>query len=159
MGLRRHFVATGYIYEPETDRFLLIQHKKLGKWLAPGGHLLEGEEPHVGALREVREEIGCEGSIVELLNAPQVGTSAVPQLPAPFCILAETIPANPREDEHVHIDFIYVVAIAPSATLQLSAAEVAHARWYALVEIDDLDTYENVKQVCRAIHRAAGGQV
>jgi 8-oxo-dGTP pyrophosphatase MutT (NUDIX family) len=155
MGLRRHYVATGYIYDQETARFLLIQHKKLGKWLAPGGHLLEGEEPHAGALREVLEEIGCEGRIVDLLDVPQVGVPAIPQLPAPFCILAETIPAGPREDEHVHIDFIYVVEIAPAAVLSLSAAEVVHARWIAAEEIDGLETFENVKQVCRAIHNAA----
>ena len=49
MGLRSHYVATGYIYDKDTARFLLIQHKKLGKWLAPGGHLEDGEEPHTGA--------------------------------------------------------------------------------------------------------------
>src|SRR6267154_1476348 len=59
--VRSHYVATGYIYDRKNKHFLLIEHKKLGVWLAPGGHLEEGEEPHQGALREVREEIGLEG--------------------------------------------------------------------------------------------------
>lgn len=155
MTLHSHYVATGYIYDKGTARFLLIQHRKLGKWLAPGGHLQEGEEPHAGALREVQEEIGCEGRIVNLLDVPRVGSPAIPQLPAPFCILAETIPANPRDDEHIHIDFIYAVEIDPAAVLNVSEAEIVHARWVTIREIEQLDTYENVKQVCRAISRVS----
>ncbi len=151
MGLPGHYVATGYIYDKESARFLLVQHKKLGKWLAPGGHLEPGEEPHAGALREVWEEIGRGGRITALLAVPRVDTPAVPQLPAPFCILAETIPANEREGEHIHIDFIYVVELLPAEGFKLSEAEISHARWFSLAEIDGLDTYENVKQVCRAI--------
>ena len=159
MGLYSHYVATGYIYDKESARFLLIQHKKLGKWLAPGGHLETGEEPHAGALREVWEEIGQGGRVIDVLVAPQVDTPAVPQLPAPFCILAETIPAGPRDGEHIHIDFIYVIEIDPTKELKLSDAEISHARWFELREIDELDTYENVKQVCRAISRSINDRV
>ena len=158
MGLPSHYVATGYIYDQERDSFLLIQHKKLGKWLAPGGHLEPGEEPHAGALREVWEEIGQGGQILELLAEPEVDTPAVPQLPAPFCVLAETIPAGPRDDEHIHIDFVYAVSIDAQGELKLSAAEIEHARWFESGEIDALDTYENVKHVCRAISSVASTQ-
>jgi 8-oxo-dGTP pyrophosphatase MutT (NUDIX family) len=154
MSLHSHYVATGYIYDQETARFLLIQHRKLGKWLAPGGHLEEGEQPHVGALREVWEEIGREGRIIQVLDTPQVSTSSVPQLPAPFCILAETIPAGTHDKEHIHIDFIYVITIDPAETLHLSDSEVTRAQWFTVEEIDQLDTYENVQSVCRAIYRS-----
>jgi 8-oxo-dGTP diphosphatase len=155
MGLRSHYVATGYIYDQDRARFLLIQHKKLGKWLAPGGHLEEGEEPHAGALREVWEEIGREGRVLDLLATPEVDTPTVPQLPSPFCLLAETIPAGPRDGEHIHLDFVYVIEIDPTASLNVSEAEIERAQWFALEEIDALDTYENVKRVCRAISRSA----
>lgn len=151
MELRSHYVATGYIYDKNADIFLLVQHKKLGKWLAPGGHLLEGEKPHTGALREVAEEIGIEGQILDLLSFPQVATPAVAQLPAPFCILHEPIPANARDEEHMHIDFVYVVEVNPTDALRLCNAEVERAKWFSAEEIAGLDTYENVRQVCRAI--------
>jgi 8-oxo-dGTP pyrophosphatase MutT (NUDIX family) len=154
MGLRSHYVSTGYIYDQKSARFLLIQHKKLGVWLAPGGHLKVGEEPHAGALREVWEEIGQEAQIIDLLATPQVATPTVPQLPAPFCVLSELIPAGPHDGEHIHIDFVYVVEIDPNAELNLSEAEVSHAHWFTADEIDTLDTYENVKQVCRVISRS-----
>jgi 8-oxo-dGTP pyrophosphatase MutT (NUDIX family) len=155
MSVRSHYVATGYVYDQEATRFLLVQHRKLGKWLAPGGHLEEGEQPHLGALREVQEEIGCQGRILDVLTTPQVATPSVPQLPAPFCILAETIPASPREGEHIHLDFIYVVEIDAGAGFQLSEAEIERLQWFTLAEIEELDTFENVRQVCRAIDSLA----
>lgn len=158
MGLRCHYVATGYIYDSQNDRFLLIYHKKLRKWLAPGGHLNEGEEPHEGALREVLEETGQQGRIVDLLDGPQVGVHSVPQLPAPFCILYETIPANAREDEHMHIDFVYVLEIDTSETLKPSPREVERIRWIATREVERLDTFENIKRVCRAISESYQGK-
>lgn len=153
MALQQHYVATGYVYEKQTDSFLLILHRKLGKWLPPGGHLEAGEEPHRGALRELQEETGLRGRIVNLLQTPEVSTATAPQQPAPFCILSETIPAGPREDEHIHIDFIYVIEVEPADALHLLEAEVTQARWIAASEVATLETFENVKRVCHAISR------
>ncbi len=40
------------------QKALLVKHKKLGIWLAPGGHMEEGEFPHQAAEREFWEEAG-----------------------------------------------------------------------------------------------------
>jgi 8-oxo-dGTP diphosphatase len=146
-----HYVATGYVYDRLADRFLLVRQKKLGKWLPPGGHLNEGEQPHEGVLREVWEEIGVQGRIVDLLATPDVATPATAQLPAPFCILYETIPPTARDEEHMHIDFVYVLEIDPSHLLQLCMDEVARAEWFVAGDIDQVETFENVKKVCRVI--------
>ncbi len=151
MELRKHYTATGYVYDRHTDRFLLIQHRALGKWLPPGGHLLEGEEPHRGVLRELAEETGLEGSIVDLLRVPDVGTAAVEQLPAPFSILAEPIPAGRREEAHTHLDFLYVVEVDPAAALYLEEEEVALAKWIAVEDLETVETFDNVRRVCQAI--------
>ncbi|HLI08136.1 MAG TPA: NUDIX domain-containing protein [Ktedonobacteraceae bacterium] len=151
MPVRNHYVATSYVYDRDGDRFFLIWHRKSGKWLSPGGHLDSGEEPYKGALRELLEEIGVEGRILNLLETPQVGTPSVAQLPAPFCILHEKIPAGAEGEEHMHIDFVYVVEIPLLEAFNLRTEEVAHARWFPTEDIDHIDTYENVKQVCRAI--------
>jgi 8-oxo-dGTP pyrophosphatase MutT (NUDIX family) len=151
MASSQHYVATSYVYDQQRDSFLLILHKKLGKWLPPGGHLDDGELPHQGALRELLEETGLQGTIVGLLPTPDVDTPSTPQLYTPFCVLAETIPANSNEEEHIHIDFIYVVEIDSTEPLFLLASEVDGARWISSEEIADLETFENVQQVCRAI--------
>jgi 8-oxo-dGTP diphosphatase len=151
MPLRQQYVATGYVYDRETESFLLILHKKLGKWLPPGGHLEEGEVPHQGALRELQEETGLRGRIVNLLQTPDVATSSVAQLFTPFCILREIIPASLHEDEHIHIDFVYVIEIERADALKIRTEEISQARWISSQEIPTLETFENVKQVCKAI--------
>src|SRR5581483_8304957 len=129
MGLRQHYVATAYVYNRETDSFLLILHKKLGKWLPPGGHLEEGEVPHQGALRELREETGLQGRIVNLLHTPDVATYSVARLFTPFCVLREIIPAGLHDGEHVQIDFIYVVEVEYADALRVRMEEASQARW------------------------------
>lgn len=153
MGLRQHYVATGYVYAKETDSFLLIAHKKLGKWLPPGGHLLDGEEPCQGVLRELFEETGLHGQIVDLLGAPDVSTPSVEQLAAPFCLLSEPIPATSKEDAHTHIDFVYVLSIDPRDALKLSADEVSQAAWISGEQLMEINTFENVRRVCQEIRR------
>ena len=39
---------------------VLLQHKRLGFWLQPGGHIDAGESPSQAALREAREETGLD---------------------------------------------------------------------------------------------------
>lgn len=155
MPLLKHYVATGFVYDKKTDSFLLVLHKKLGKWLPPGGHLHEGEEPHTGVLRELFEEVGVEGRIVELIAAPDVSTPTVAQFPSPFCVLSEIIPANAKEAEHIHIDFVYVLEVDPSELLKPGEAEVEHAAWFSAEEIEHIDTFENIRRVCQAIRAMA----
>ena len=158
MAAHQHFTATSYVYQRQSDSFLLVLHKQLGKWLPPGGHLEADEQPQQGALRELLEETGLHGQIVNLLSTPQVDTPATPQLPTPFCVLAETIPESAKEDEHIHIDFVYVVEISGDEALHLQSNEVTHGRWFPASEIADVETFENVKQVCRAISTLSKGQ-
>ncbi|MDE2143958.1 MAG: NUDIX domain-containing protein, partial [Elusimicrobia bacterium] len=57
--MRRYcFVVSAYAVR--EGKVLLIKHKKLGLWLAPGGHIDEGETPDEAALRELKEETGLE---------------------------------------------------------------------------------------------------
>ena len=151
MVVRSHYVATGYVYDSNADSFLLVLQKKLGKWLPPGGHLDQGEEPHKGVLRELWEEIGVHGRIVNLLVTPDVATPSTAQLPSPFCILYETIASASENEVHMHIDFVYTLAIDTSQPLHLCTEEVLLAEWISAAHIDRIDTFENVKRVCQAI--------
>ncbi|MEO8955828.1 MAG: NUDIX domain-containing protein [Ktedonobacteraceae bacterium] len=152
-----HYVATGYVYDRHADRFLLLLHKKLGKWLPPGGHLIEGEEPHKGVIRELFEETGVPGRIIDLLDPPNVGSQATAQLPSPFCILRERISSDIESEEHIHIDFVYVVEINLTEPLDLCSEEVSHAKWVSSENMHLMDTFENVKLVCRAISSLSQG--
>ena len=60
--MRRQFTATVYILH--EFKVLLIFHRKLFKWLPPGGHVDENELPSDTAIREAREETGLEIELV-----------------------------------------------------------------------------------------------
>src|SRR5207248_2563727 len=34
-----HFTASGFVLSPDARALLLIRHRKLGRWLQPGGHV------------------------------------------------------------------------------------------------------------------------
>ena len=38
-NLEKHFAATGFVVNKDRTKMLMVYHKKLGNWLAPGGHL------------------------------------------------------------------------------------------------------------------------
>jgi 8-oxo-dGTP pyrophosphatase MutT (NUDIX family) len=150
--LRNDFTATGVILNDLRDRVLLIFHKKLGKWLPPGGHVDPQEMPHDAALREVFEETGVVATIVDTsvaLNISPANTSEY-QMPTPFCILHERIPASAKDVEHMHFDFIYLLQ-ASEGEINKAEREITDARWFSLTEVISLDTTEGTINICKAV--------
>ena len=130
----RHFTASGIVLADQ--QVLLVEHRKLGMWLYPGGHIEPDEDPVQAVLREVAEETGLACRIV---TAPQFVHPAATVLPAPFTILVHDIPANAQTPLHQHIDLVYVLAPERGqATPQLE--EVTGCRWVPLAGVADLHT-------------------
>ena len=122
-SITRDWAATTFIVR--EGRTLLLLHRKLGKWLPPGGHVDPHELPDVAALREVEEETGLR---VALLDAGGP-LGPVRRLAQPLCILLEQItPA------HEHIDLIYVARVL-EGQLQHDPAESHETRWYDAAEL------------------------
>src|SRR4051812_40919963 len=59
-AVRRAFSIA--VHPRYQGRVLVILHKRLGKWLPPGGELAEGETPLEAAKRELFEETGPQGT-------------------------------------------------------------------------------------------------
>jgi len=79
--MKTDLVVAGYIFN--SNRVLLIHHKKLNLWLPPGGHIKENETPDNALKREVREEVGINIEILGKDNTTLEG-NIKKILPVPF---------------------------------------------------------------------------
>jgi 8-oxo-dGTP pyrophosphatase MutT (NUDIX family) len=142
-GVCRHFCASVYVYEPVWRKFLMIRHKKLRRWMPPGGHVEENERPDVAAVREALEETGF---LVQLIGAPM----AVP------CADCETVYPQPfglrtyePEPGHEHMGFIYCGIPVAGALEYGEARPGAEAAWLSEEEIGSMETFSDIPHWCR----------
>ena len=109
METTRHFTATTYVVN--DGALALHHHDRLGKWLAPGGHVDRDELPREAARREVREETGLDVDLLE----PETGVTAEAgrELPPAEHVMLFDINVHPGgEVGHQHIDFVYFAEAA-----------------------------------------------
>ena len=119
-----HITGSAWVLSPRGEKALLTLHRRLGKWLQPGGHA-DGESNTLSvALREAREESG----INEL----------IPLSEEIFDVDIHTIPASdgPREPEHLHYDVRYLLR-ANHERFVVSDESIALG-WFTLEEIETL---------------------
>lgn len=144
-NLEKHFVATGFVVNKDRTKMLMVYHKKLGKWLAPGGHLEQNETPGQAARREVKEETGIDVEIIDsshLEVTPEQGEELV--LETPLFMLAEHIPAHKDKEAHIHLDFIFLCEADENQPIKRQEEEVEGARWMTWEEISNIDTFNSI---------------
>lgn len=147
--MKRQFVATAYLVE--NQKILLLKHKKLKKWLPPGGHLDENELPHEGALRETLEETGIYAEIIS--DDLPIHENSARSVPKPRHILLEEIPAHKEEPHHQHIDFIFL-ARPKSGALTINQQESDAVRWFSeeeLEQIPDSEIFNETKTIAKSL--------
>jgi 8-oxo-dGTP pyrophosphatase MutT (NUDIX family) len=137
------------VFVVHGDRVLLHRHRRLGRWLPPGGHVEPGETPDEAAVRETLEETGLH---VELLDAPrQTGTAGGPGAPGEPCCLVQPLGIQLEDipPGHQHIDLIYVARVRPDSPVEPRAAiEEGETLpgWFAAAEWCAMDVSD---EVCR----------
>ncbi len=151
--MQKHFTATAFIIDSK-QRTLLLWHKRLMRWMPPGGHVEPNETPEDAAKRECKEETNLD---VEIIGEKQedlfIGNPAEGRmLTKPLAILLEEIPASAERGEpaHQHMDFLYIARpVNESQAIQISEAESSEMRWFVLSEIlaldDRTEIFSNVK--------------
>jgi 8-oxo-dGTP pyrophosphatase MutT (NUDIX family) len=88
--LEGHITGSAFIVNEALDKVLLVHHRKLGKWLQPGGHCEAGESALQAALREAHEETGITGRVA-------LGGAL-------FDLDIHAIPERAHEPGHFHYD-------------------------------------------------------
>lgn len=137
-----HITGSAFIVSDSLENALLILHAKYNKWVAPGGHVDEGEHSLKAATRESAEEVGIED--LELLK-PEI-----------FDIDIHRIPAATKhgvfEPEHWHFDVRYLFKVKPETKVDLNTLEAKGFKWPLLTEIAE-DKDESIsRQAKKAIN-------
>ena len=136
-----HITGSAWIVDPAGDRVLLAHHRKLGRWLQPGGHSDGDPDTLAVALREAREESGLD---VRALDD------------AIFDIDVHEIPARGREPAHLHFDVRFLVQAEHD---RFAVSEESHAlAWVPATGLGALTDEESVLRMARKwLARRAGG--
>jgi 8-oxo-dGTP pyrophosphatase MutT (NUDIX family) len=104
-----HVTASAIVVGPRGT--VLHRHRKLGRWMQPGGHLDQGEPPAAAALREAHEETGLG------LSHPPGGPSFI------------HLDVHPAAGGHTHLDLRYLL-VGTNEDPQPLPGESPEARWY-----------------------------
>lgn len=153
----KQFTVSGYVINAAGDRVLLVHHRKLATWLAPGGHVDPDETPQAAVVREVFEETGIRATV-----RPHPGidlgadSSKEAQLDLPTSMSYQLIPERPGEPAHIHLDMAFVLDATGEETVDFAADEVHGAGWFSLADIEELDTFPSVRAITRSLLAGPG---
>jgi len=121
--LAGHVTGSAWIVDRNCTVALLTHHRKLERWLQPGGHADGDPDVRAVALREALEESGLQ--------------TLAPASPGIFDIDVHAIPARADEAAHLHYDVRFAFFGDPRA--RPAASEESHA--VAWVPLDAIETY------------------
>ncbi len=127
-----HVTSSAWIIDPTCCHALMLHHKKLNRWLQPGGHVEDDATVLESALREAQEETG----IAELRTVSD----------AIFDIDIHTIPANKREAAHPHFDIRYLFEASLDDAPEISD-ESNEVRWFTLEEIASINSEASIQRM------------
>jgi 8-oxo-dGTP pyrophosphatase MutT (NUDIX family) len=138
--LEGHLTGSAITVSADGSRVLLLHHRKLDRWLQPGGHGDTGEATgEEVALREAFEESGIHGLRLH------------PAAPRPLDVDVHDIPARGSEPAHEHLDLRYLVVAPEGAVVAPDLAELHEIRWVPWDETDALGPDHGLR---RALNKA-----
>ena len=146
------FTTSAFVLHPTEKKLLLLKHRKIGKWLQPGGHIELDENPWEALKHELLEETGLALNKCELLlqtSQPNARGSEV--LPLPF-----HINQHPFNEKHQHIDLCYLLR-ANTQTLTEKPDGADAIKWLSRTEIKKLNTdqelFDGTYDICEWIFK------
>ncbi len=137
-----HLTGSAWVVNTTQTKALLLHHRKLNRWMQPGGHA-DGEYDLLSvALREAREESGL--SCIEPVTG-EIFDVDIHEIP-PF----KDIPA------HYHFDVRFLLR-ADDAEMPRHNQESNQVKWIDLVDISQYTDEESVLRMVRMGGVFSGG--
>lgn len=125
-----HLTGSAWIIDEAAEHVVLVCHKKLGRWLQPGGHADGDPDIARVAMREATEETGLDVRLVR---------------PEPWDIDIHPIPARGEMPLHDHYDIRYLM-VGDSRQAPVVSSESTDVRW---VRLDNLTAYTDNQSILR----------
>jgi len=136
-----HLTGSAITVSADGSRVLLLHHRKLDRWLQPGGHGDPGETTgEEVALREALEETGIAGLALDA------------SAPRPLDVDVHDIPARGDEPAHQHLDLRYLVRAPEGARVLPALAELHEVRWVSWDETDALGPDHGLRRALAKAH-------
>lgn len=135
------FTASAYVVYKNT--VLLRKHDKFKVWLDVGGHIELDEDPNQAVIREVKEEVGLDVTLVGSTRTFADAKGEIELIPPRF------LNRHPAGVNHEHIDLVY---FATSTTDKIIPAEghekSSDIKWFTKEELLDekLEIWQRVRQ-------------
>lgn len=116
--LAGHMTGSAIVVDSACRQILLLHHRKLDRWLQPGGHCDGNPNPLAVAMTEVKEETGL--------------TVVLPASEVIFDVDVHQIPTRGNVPEHWHYDIRYLFVTDERKALRKSEREAIDLRWFSL---------------------------
>jgi 8-oxo-dGTP pyrophosphatase MutT (NUDIX family) len=129
-----HITGSAWLLNPGRSAVLFTHHKKLGKWLQPGGHADGDPDVLRVAVREAREESGIEK--IEPISQEI------------FDLDVHAIPEHKGITAHYHYDIRYALQVTGDAAFKISDESIDLA-WVAINEIPNYSREESLLRMQR----------
>jgi 8-oxo-dGTP pyrophosphatase MutT (NUDIX family) len=129
-----HLTASAWVVDVARERTLLLHHRKLDRWLQPGGHVDGDPDLLASALREAQEETGLR--------------HLVPVSPEIFDVDRHWIPERKAEPGHWHYDLRFLIEGDPEEALTVNSESKA-LRWVKLKVVAELNPEESMFRLVR----------
>ena len=127
-----HITCGAWILDDTHKRVVLVRHRRLARWIQPGGHIEPFETPFESAVREAAEETGLEG--------------LVPWQGGVFNLSVHLFPEGKDGPAHYHLDFRYLF-LAPEAAKLNPTDETDGVEWVPLAQIREYTDEDTILEM------------
>ncbi|TWT85559.1 NUDIX domain protein [Posidoniimonas polymericola] len=139
-----HITGSAWVLSPDRTQCLLLHHRKLDKWLQPGGHADGDRDVLRVAIREATEESGLDGIFALSPEPLDIDVHRIPE--------RRNAAGEVTEPAHEHHDLRFLLATDQPTPIAVSD-ESHDVRWCTPREVHALTQEESVLRLLRKSER------